>query len=168
MSRSIGTTLPDEILTLTDGSDLDGRVGITFTLLAEDEDGWPTIALLSVGEVLTTDPHTVRLGLWPGSAMSASIARTGRATLMVVETDVWYVRLRVRQGTQLRAEGVNRAYFECAVEDVLNDAVSYATMTGGMRFRLSDQPTTMRRWHEAIELLKAAPPVPEDEGTSTD
>jgi hypothetical protein len=159
MSRSSGPHLPPEILAVADGSELASRVGVTFTFITEDVDGWPSIALLSVGEVLAVDPGTLRLAAWPGSTTTASIERTGRATMLYVDQEVWYVRLHARRGPDLSADGLQRAYFECTVEDVLLDTVTYATMTGGIRFELSDPPATLDRWQRAIDLLRAAPAV---------
>ncbi len=162
MSRSIGSRLPPEIMSVADGTDLESRVGSTFTLVTAGIDEWPHVALLSVGEVLATDDATIRVALWPGSTTTANLSAIRRCTLMFVERGVWYVRLATERGPNIVDEGVDRAYFEFRVEDVLHDAVTYATISSGIRFDLPDRDLVVARWRRVIDLLRAAGPVARD------
>jgi hypothetical protein len=161
MSKSLGSQLPPEVVAMLAGDNLRAGSGHTFTLAVTGTDGWPTFALLSVGEVLATDDETVRLALWPGSGMTAALTENGRATMMIVGGDsVWYVHLAARRGPDIGATGMHRAYFECAVDEVLVDKVTYAKITSGISFELPDPETVLGRWQQTIDLLRAAPPVP--------
>jgi len=62
MSRSLGASLPEEIFELLDGHDLPAREGLTILLLTASAEGWPQVAMLSVGDVLATSREC--LG-WP-------------------------------------------------------------------------------------------------------
>jgi len=161
MSKSIGSQLPPEVYSMLSGHDLASGLGLTFTLVVSSEDGWPSFALLSVGEVLAPDPDTVRMALWPGSGTTAGLTAAGKATMMIVGGDsVWYLHLAARRGPDITAEGLNRAYFECAVDDVLVDKVTYAKITSGISFELPDRDGVLARWGRTIDLVRAADPVP--------
>lgn len=161
MSKSLGPQLPPEVMAMLGGDDLQAGSGLTFTLVVTGQDGWPSFALLSVGEVLAMDAGTVRLALWPGSNTTAALTAAGKATMMLVGGDsVWYVHLAARRGPDISAEGMNRAYFECSVEDVLVDKVTYAKITSGISFELPDPDAVLGRWQRTIDLVRVAPPVP--------
>src|SRR5438874_13193046 len=81
MTRSLGSELPDLVLQLLDGSQLAQREGLTFLLLTNDEENWPQVAMLSVGELVAIDSHSLRAALWLNSGSSRNLTRTGRATL---------------------------------------------------------------------------------------
>jgi hypothetical protein len=160
MSKSIGSQLPPEVMVMLGGEDLRAGSGHTFTLAVTGEDGWPTFALLSVGEVLATDDHTVRFALWPGSGMTAALTASGKANMMIVGGDsVWYLHLAARRGPDIGETGLHRAYFECAVDEVLVDKVTYAKITSGISFELPDPETVLGRWQQTIDLVRTAPPV---------
>lgn len=168
MSRSIGPVLPSEIMSILDGADPDLWVGSTFTLITADRDDWPHVALLSVGEVLATDDRTVRLALWPGSTTTKNLSTRGRGTLMFVGRGVWYVHLDAERGQNLAANGIDRAYFECRVEDVLHDSVTYATITSGIGFYLPDRAAVVAGWRRVVGMLRAAEPVARRVSTAAD
>jgi hypothetical protein len=159
LSRSIGPRLPPEIERLLDGTDLDARVGATFTLVTTGPDGWPSFALLSAGEVLATADDTVRVALWPTSTSTANLGATGRGTLVVIDRGVSYLRLEARRGPDLAFGGGALAYFECRVADVLEDIVTYATITSGITFELPDSGPVVARWRATIEGLRTARPL---------
>jgi hypothetical protein len=158
MSRSIGNALPGALQALLDGSDLAQREGLTFLLLTSDEQGWPHVALLSVGEVVATDPRTLRAGLWLGSGTTRNLSRAGRATLMLVaDGNGYYLRLNARRGDDLDLGRDGRlAYFVLQVEDVLEDAAEYATLASGITFRLKQPEQVVPRWQHTIDRLRAA------------
>ena len=161
MSKSLGSQLPPEVVAMLAGDDMRAGSGHTFTLVVTGIDGWPTFALLSVGEVLATDAETVRLALWPGSNTTAALTETGKATMMIIGGDsVWYVHLAARRGPDINVTGMNRAYFECGVDEVLVDKVTYAKITSGISFELPDPETVLGRWQQTIDLVRAAPAVP--------
>ena len=160
MSKSLGSRLPPEVMTMLAGEDLRAGSGLTFTLVVTGSDGWPSFALLSVGEVLATDDATVRLALWPGSGTTAALTASGKATMMAIGGDsVWYLHLAARRGPDLTVTGMNRAYFEAAVDEVLVDKVTYATITSGISFELPDPEAVLGRWQQTIDMVREAPPV---------
>ena len=135
-----------------------GRVGFTILLLTTSGEGWPQVAMLSVGEVLAVDQCRVRLALWPGSGSTANLSAGGQATLMlVVGSDSYYVRMRSRRLHDLALSGGPRACFEAEVDDVLLDVVDYATVTSGVDFTLKEPEQVLPAWREAVAALKALP-----------
>jgi hypothetical protein len=136
-----------------------GRVGFTILLLTTSSEGWPQVAMLSVGEVLAMDHRRVRLALWPRSGSAANLSRSGQATLMmVVGADTYYVRVRSRPLPDLAPSRGPRACFEAEVEDVLVDVVGYATVTSGVDFRLNEPDQVLPAWRETLAALGALEP----------
>lgn len=156
MSTSLGPELPAELLRLLDGHDLEGGLGLTIQLVTKAEDGWPTVALLSVGEVLAVSPGELRLALWPGSSATANLGRDGQATLALVEGGAaWYIRIACEPVAVTRSGQMVHASFRAEVRDVLRDAVAYARLAGGIAFELPDAPRVLERWRETIEALRS-------------
>ncbi len=157
MSRSLGNTLPAALIPLLDGRDLAGREGLTLLLLTVGPEGWPYVAMLSVGEVLATTDREIRLALWRGSTSTANLTRTGRATLMVVHDGAgYYIRLTARRLGDLSIRQMPRAFFHAAIEEVLEDAVTYAVITAGLTFRLNEPEKVVPSWEDTVQAMRAA------------
>lgn len=157
MPTSLGPRLPASLEPLFDGHDLAGGVGLTFLLLTVDDEGWPRMAMLSVGEVLAAGPSTLRTALWLHSTATRNLTRDDRATLALVHAGAgYYLRCRARRGPDLDLGQDGRlAYFELNIEDVLEDAVTYAELTSGMTFRLHEPEQVLPRWERTIAALRA-------------
>jgi hypothetical protein len=158
MSRSLGSELPGGIQQLLDGTDLASREGLTFLLLTTDENGWPHVAMLSVGEVVAVGPRTLRAGLWLHSTATKNLSRSGQATLaLVADGNGYYVRARARRGDDLDLGPDGRlAYFVLQVEDVQEDSADYATLTSGITFSLKQPEQVLPRWQHTVAGLRAA------------
>jgi hypothetical protein len=159
MPRSLGNLLPDAVRIPLDGSDLAGRSPFeVFQLLTTDEQCWPHMALLSVGELVAVDARTIRAGLWLHSSTSKNLSRDGRAVLATIANgNAYYVRLTARRGADLDLGAEGRlAYFVLDVDEVLEDATDYATLTSGMTFLLNHPEQVVPRWqHTVAALLRA-------------
>ena len=158
MTRSLGDQLPDALRQLLDGSNLASREGLTFLLLTTDEAGWPHMAMLSVGELVAMDQHTLRAGLWLHSSTSKNLTQAGRAMLtLIADGNGYYVRLAAQRGPDLDLGAEGRlAYFEMQVEDVQEDSTDYATLTSGITFRLNQPEQVVPRWQRTVDALRAA------------
>jgi len=157
MTRSVGNQLPEAVGRLLDGSNLASREGLTFLLLTNDENDWPQVAMLSVGEIVAMDPRTLHIGLWLHSSTAQNLTRTARATLVVIaDGNGYYVRVSARRqdDLDLGAEG-RLAYFVLTVEDVQEDSTDYATLTSGVVFKLKDPGMVVPRWQHTVDALRA-------------
>ena len=155
MSKSVGNSLPADLIQLLDGHDLAAGEGLTILLLTTSEDGWPQVAMLSVGEVLAISPLRLRLALWPGSGSTANLRRNGQATLMLVTAaGAFYMRVRSRRLADLALSRGPRAAFEVEVEEVLVDLVAYAAISSGIQFELTDRENVLTSWEEAVTALR--------------
>ena len=135
-----------------------GRVGLTILLLTTSDEGWPQVAMLGVGEVLAVDDRRLRLALWVGSGSTANLSRRRQATIMlVVGAETYYVRLLARRLADLALSHGPRACFEAEVEEALVDVVAYATVTGGIGFRLNEPEAVLPAWEETVAALRVVP-----------
>jgi hypothetical protein len=88
------------------------------------------------------------------------LTRSPRATLALFgEGFARYVRVAFRRGPNLPAGGMDHAYFDGTIEEVLEDEVSYARMTSGITFELPDTDKVVARWRATVDALLAAPGV---------
>src|SRR5262249_29185588 len=151
--------LPDAVRHLLDGSDLADREGLTFLLLTNDEDNWPQVAMLSVGELVAIEARVLHAGLWLHSSTAKNLTRSRRATLaFVAEGNGYYVRVSARRGLDLDLGDEGRlAYFVLEVADVQEDSADYASLTSGVTFQLKDPARVVLRWQHTVDALKAAP-----------
>jgi hypothetical protein len=158
VTRSVGNQLPDAVRHLLDGSRLAEREGLTFLLLTNDEQDWPQVAMLSVGEAVAVDARVLHAGLWLHSGTSKNLTRSGRATLVVVANgNGYYIRLKATRGEDLDLGAEGRlAYFVLDVEDVQEDSTDYASLTTGVTFKLKDPAQVVPRWQRTVDALKAA------------
>ncbi len=156
MPRSLGRELPDVLRSLLDGRDLSSKVGETFLLLTTDENGWPHMAMLSVGELLARDARTLEAALWLHSTATRNLDRDGRGLLaMVADGAGFYVRLTAQRVADLDLGQDGRlARFDLQIEDVQEDRVDYARLTAGITFELPDKQAVVARWQHTIEALR--------------
>lgn len=147
--------LPAVVAALVDGTGLAGKVGHTISLTAADADRWPRLALLSVGEVLSTTGSDLRLALYAGSRTTAALTESGRALLNVVLDGVSY---KVRAEVARVAGDGPLALFDGRVVDVDEDRVGYAEITSGITYRLADADAVVERWSAQIERLRKVTP----------
>jgi hypothetical protein len=144
-----------EIERLLQGEDLADHAGLTFLLLTTGPDGWPHVAMLSVGEVLATSAVDVHLALWPASGASANLRRQRMATMMLVSGGSgYYVRMRVREMPDLELQGSKLAHFAGSVEEVLLDEADYASLVSGVTFQLHHEDVVLKRWRIVVEALR--------------
>jgi hypothetical protein len=111
MSTILENGLPSRIVALFDGRDVRAQVGAGYLMVTTDPDGKPRPCMLSAGEILAVDRHTIRVALWAGSHTSRNLARDSSVLLCVVDaTGVTYVR-----GTPLRlvAEEAGQPELDC-------------------------------------------------------
>jgi hypothetical protein len=150
--------LPDSVRQLLDGSELAKREGLTFLLLTNDEDSWPQVAMLSVGEVVAVAPDVLHAGLWLHSGTSKNLTRSGQATLVLIaDGNGYYVRVRATRGQDLDLGAEGRlAYFVLNIEDVQEDSADYAKLTTGVTFKLKSPEQVVPRWQHTVDALKAA------------
>jgi hypothetical protein len=161
VTRSIGKALPPQLVALLDGRAPAEHEGTTIVLATPGLDGWPLLALLSVGEVLAIDARDVRLGLWATSSTTAALGASGRTTLsMVVEGAAWDARLRCERVPDTDPDGGRPlAAFRCRVEEVLEDRVGYAELTDGIQYRLRRPEEVLPRWAATLEALARLEPL---------
>jgi hypothetical protein len=124
-------------------------------------EGWPHLAMLSVGELLATDSRAIRMALWRNSTASRNLTDSGRCTLALVHANAGYsLRCSAARGPDLDVEGAGLlAYFGLRVEDIQKDEAPYAWLTSGVTFKLKDPDDVLPRWQRTLEGLASAPAV---------
>jgi hypothetical protein len=143
--------LPEAWFRTFDGTDLAGRQDVSAILATVDEDGWPHVSFLSVGEILVRDAAHLSLLLWPASTTARNIGRSGRAILFAaIEGSVWEARLDAH-AVQDGVEGAAR--FDARVTAARRHLAPYAEVTGMIGFRLHDSEDVLARWRGQIDRL---------------
>jgi hypothetical protein len=156
VSRRLEPLVPPALGELLASDDLAAAEGFTMLLLTSTSDGWPHMAMVSVGEVVATGDDTLRLALWPGSTATGNLTPSGNALLAaVVENTSYSVRLAVRRAGEVDTPLAGQlARFEARVDAASADEAPYAVLESGVRFRLNDPPSVLARWAELREALR--------------
>lgn len=156
MSRRLDRLVPPALRELLDSDDLAAAEGFTMLLVTVTGDGWPHIAMVSVGEVVATGDESLRLALWPGSTATRNVTPSGNATVAaVVDGTSYSLRLAVTRAGEVETPLAGQlARFEAHVEGASADEAPYAVLESGVRFRLKDPPAVLARWAELREALR--------------
>lgn len=146
--------LPDWLAWQFNGQELEELSREAFRVMTLDEDGWPHLAQLSIGEILALDRTRILFLLWPGSATSANLARDGRMVLEAVGRGaVWEIRLHARLSAEALTD-LDLKAFAARVISVQEHRASYASILQGLRFELDAPERTHARWRQQIDSLK--------------
>jgi hypothetical protein len=147
----ISHDLPEPVMRLLDGDDLEAKVG-QVVLLTVADGRTPRIASLSVGELLALDRRTILATLYERSRTGRALAATGSGLLLFVD-DGGLLKVEV-EAEVVAAQG-GRATFHCTVVVVERDEVPYARVTRGIEFELVDrQDQVMARWRSQLSEMK--------------
>lgn len=140
---------------LFDGSDLAQKVGVTAQLVTQTDEGWPHVAMLSVGEILILGDQGAALGLWPTSSTAANLSHSGKATLALVHArSAWLAQIVVERHADLPVGDEQRRCFMTRLVTIREDAAPYAELLTGIRFRLKDPEDVVDRWRHSVEALR--------------
>ncbi len=133
-----------------------GAERFTLLLLTIAADGWPQLAMLSVGEVVATADTRLRVALWPRSSAARNLARRRRAVLHAVVAPTSYaLRLEVEPaGTVTQPDGRSLAVFAAAVASATAEEAPYAELEHGVGFRLRDPAAGHARWRAVRAALR--------------
>jgi len=161
VSRSLGPSLPAEVLARLSQAELAAHLGKAIPLITLDAEGRPHPMLLSSLEVRAADPRTIRIVIGTGSRSARNLAERRVATLLLVEPEqTVYVKARARTGPLLLEDLPDCGLFVLGVEDVLEDAPaeweSSLRISGGLRY--APTPSLDAPWARAILKALTAPP----------
>jgi hypothetical protein len=159
VSRPLEAVVPGALRELLESDDLAAAEGFTMLFVTTTADGWPHMAMVSVGEVVPWGgPHSLRLALWPGSTATRNVTPSGRAMLAAVLDGTSYsLRLALERAGEVETPLAGKlARFEARVEGASADQAPYAVLESGVRFRLKEPAETQARWAELRAALRQA------------
>lgn len=141
-------------MALLDGAELAGKAGVTFQVITVDDESWPHVALLSVGELLVPTGDVLLVALWPSSRTTANLKAHGRATLTFTAGGAqWLARLHVNYVAEIGEPA--RSAFRATLDELRRDEVPYATLTSGITFALVDPDEVLPRWERTLAALRS-------------
>jgi hypothetical protein len=144
--------VPEPVRALFEGEDLEERFGLAYELATVDEDGWPRVAMLSHGEIVTT-AESVRFVLWAGSTTGKNLG-SGRPALLSVVSEgfVFYLSGHAR----ILRSGSEFDSFEMSLEKVRSDAHEGFKVLAPITFGLEsgDRGDALSEWRRQLERLR--------------
>jgi hypothetical protein len=85
--------MPSICVEAFNGEGLEEKFGRGYLLITTDVNGTPRPCMLSAGEILALDAHTLRVALWPHTRTLENLKRGGRALLcFIAPHQVLYLR----------------------------------------------------------------------------
>ncbi len=148
--------LSSAILELLNGKNLPDKQHEAMLLLSMDEDQWPHVAMISVGEIVALNETELRLSLWRNTVTTSNLIRTGKGTFVVFfEGVAYYVKILVKELPEISEARHERQCFSAKVANVRADVAKYADIVSGVRIRLHEPGPVIQRWEETVEdMLK--------------
>jgi len=147
--------LPDEVISLLDGSLPASHRHQAIRLSSVGDNGWPYAAQISLGEIIACSSRTLRFAIWPNSTTTANLRRDGKMTLeLVLDGAVIEIQAYAIARTKTLT-AAKLAVFSAEVSSVMVHRAPYATVTAGMTFSLKDEDAALARWREQIAALQA-------------
>jgi hypothetical protein len=138
-----------------------------FRLSTVDAAGWPHGAQLGPGELLCAGDDRIVLALWPGSRTTANLRRDGRALLTVIaDGAVHELRLMAFAASPPIADPT-LAWFDARIEACEAHRAAYATVLGGVTYRLNDPAEALPRLERQRDGLRALGARPDTTPTGT-
>lgn len=151
MSTLIGSVLPPEIQAEFDGRDLGSKSRSGYFVITVDADGSPRPCMLSAGEILVMDEHTIRLAVWPDSSTAANLRRGSRVVLCYVKPDT----VLYASGRALRTWNSKFLAAEIGVDEVAADDHPGFAVIDGIRFRYEGSPEALTAaWGGQLAALR--------------
>jgi hypothetical protein len=146
---------PPVLVSLFDGTDLDGKADVAVSLIVATEDGQLRTTLLSVGELYTPDPRMLLFALWPQSRAAAALAQRRAAALTLVADGAFLqAQLNVEP---LDGDFGGLAGFRATIAHGDAQRVGYARLASGVAFALEgERDAVLARWQRQIEHLRRA------------
>lgn len=156
MPSSLGPALPPPLVELLDGRRLNEKLGLVIQCCTVDAEGWPILAMISVGELLAVSARELRLAIWSHATTPRRLADRGRCTLALVHDGAGYLILSEARalGSLTVSEGQAPRAFGLTVRDVQRDVAPYATLTSGITYTLHDPGVVVARWEETLGRLR--------------
>ena len=138
MSTDLGSELPQPLIDALRGEDVSAPRGRAILTVTSDERGRAHPALLSYREVGVNGESSLRIATYEGTSTTTNLRARSRVTLVFVEARFSYYVKGVATHVSPPHGDAGLAYFDVAVEQVLEDAPgadeSGAYITSGIEF----------------------------------
>jgi len=157
MSTNLGPNLPESILSLFSGADLESKVGLACVLVTQGADSYPHPAMVTPGELVAGNASTMRLALYQESSASRNLRERRVGTLCLAHDGAgYYVKADAETFDANDAALAGLAVFTLKPRHVLRDLEEGAEVTSGFRFRdLHGESVVLSNWKPIVEALRA-------------
>jgi hypothetical protein len=157
MSTNLGPALPEPLVRLFAGDDLQSKIGFAAVLVTPSAaDAYPHPAIVTPGEMVTGDAQTLRVALYENSTASRNLRANGAGTLALAhEGAAYYVKFDAEPFPSEAPEFAGQAVFTFRTRHVLKDAEEGAEVTSGFRFKdLAGDAALLSRWEPMVSALR--------------
>jgi hypothetical protein len=161
VSRSLGPSLPADLLARLSQAELVSHLGKAIPLITLDAEGRPHPMLLSYLEVRASEPRIIRIVIGASTRSARNLSERRVATLLLVEPEqTVYVKARAQPEPAPVEDLPDCGLFVLEVEEVLEDAPAEweggLRITGGLRY--APAPSLDEPWARATLKALASPP----------
>ncbi|MBM2810399.1 MAG: hypothetical protein HW416_1158 [Chloroflexi bacterium] len=156
MSTNLGPLLPQPLVELLSGADLQSKVGMAAVLVTPGADGYPHPAIITPGEIVASDASTLRVALYQESSASRNLRERKVGTLcLALDNAAYYVKFDAEPFASDAEAFKGLAVFTLRPRHVLKDAEEGAEVTSGFRFRdLRGEEALIAQWTPMVGALR--------------
>src|SRR5690349_11784089 len=98
LSTNLGPNLPDSLVSLFSGKNLEAKAQTACVLVTDGPDGYPHPCIVTPGELVAQDSSTLRLALYETSSASRNLRRHPAGTLCLADTGAaYYVKCDIEE-----------------------------------------------------------------------
>ncbi|WP_211747622.1 pyridoxamine 5'-phosphate oxidase family protein [Paenibacillus sp. Marseille-Q4541] len=152
------TVIPEALMTLLSGEQLEDKQQEAFILQTVNEDGYPHSAMISVGELVACDAFTFRIALWPGTMTTMNLIRSQKAQLVIIDQGlVYYIKIQTVHLPPVNSDIHTRERFSAHIHALKIDQAKYARIESGIQVKLLNPDSVIKRWQEQVDALKQNP-----------
>jgi hypothetical protein len=143
--------LPKAARVFLNGKDLERKQHDAMLLSTVTLEGFPHVAMISVGELLAISSSRVKLLVWRGTTSSTNMIQNHKATVtLVIEGKAYYIKLLLKKEAPVLS---GYELFTGEVAAVKEDYAKYAVLTSGIQFQLHDSKEVLSRWKQSLEVV---------------
>jgi hypothetical protein len=158
MSTNLGPNLPQNLLDLFSGDQLERKLGFACVLVTQGGDGFPHPCIVTPGELVARDATTMRVALYATSTASRNLSNGSAATLCLDDGGAaYYVKLTSESVANPPAALEGLAVFTLTPKHVLRDIEEGAEVTSGFRFTdFRGDQAVLDQWGRVVAGIKAS------------
>jgi len=157
LSTNLGPNLPEALVELFNGANLEACLGTACLLVTQGADGYPHPAFVTAGELVAARSSLLRVALYATSSATRNLSeRAGLVICLAHEGAAYYIKADAEPFDTADPALEGQRVFTIRPRHVLRDAEQGAEVTSGFCYRdLRGDQAVLAQWRPIVAALRA-------------